>query len=163
MSTFALAIMLAIQFGAPIYFLQWMLQGHGFVTVNSRLIMQDSFGFYASIYLGMGLILSLSASSLFRLSYYKYKHITSVGVLLMWLTLFLLVIPVQQEIAHLIAPKDKVADKFVNILLGAQFLFISYVLKTPWDIMRDVFSEFLDRTTIKVKNRLTRKTRDSNA
>ena len=59
--------MLAIQFGAPIYFLQWMLQGHGFVTVNSRLIMQDSFGFYASIYLGMGLILSLSASSLFRL------------------------------------------------------------------------------------------------
>ena len=81
----------------------------------------------------------------------------------MWLTLFLLVIPVQQEIAHLIAPKDNVADKFVNILLGAQFLFISYVLKTPWDIMRDVFSEFLDRTTIKVKNRLTRKTRDSNA
>ena len=161
MHTIAVLSLLAIQFFAPFYFLIWIDRSHQ--TPNGTLITQTDLSIYGGIFLTFALALSLAASYLIRLFCVTKKTITPFWIVNISILLGLMVVTMQQAVSPHFSHPRATTEVFLNTLYGIQLVFIFYVLKTPWDILRDLFSEVLDRTAIKVKNRVTRETRDNHA
>lgn len=151
------------QIAAPIYLLQWMINGHGLKTINGQLHMQHFYGIYVSAYLLTATTLSLAASALFRTCCITHKFITPSWLCLIWLLLCAVTLPIREAAAPMLKFEGNIAEKQISLLLGIQIIFMLYVLKTPWDILRDRFTAFLDRQVAKTNNRTTRETRDNHA